>query len=294
MTIVERAIEKLRRAGAQPAGAPPKVVGALVHEADPGLPAVAPSRRIRVDRDALRLAGYLPESSRDRQFADHYRQIKRPLIAKAFGGPTPGPSPRLIMMASALPGDGKTFTSINLAMSMARERDISVVLVDADVPKPHVSRIFGVNNEIGLMEALNDPTLDVESLLLPTDVGSLSILPAGRTHEGATELLASARMAAIVARLLARNPHRIVLFDSPPLLVSSESRALASIAGQVVLVVRNGATPRDAVLQTIDELGEGKDISLVLNQGRVSNGGGYYYGYGYGNDESGASQARTD
>jgi len=294
MTIVERAIEKLRRAGAPPATTAPKVVGALVQqEADPGLPA-APSRRIHVDRDSLRLAGYLPESSRERQFADHYRQIKRPLIRKAFASSASGTNPRLIMMASALPGDGKTFTSINLAMSMARERDISVVLVDADVCKPHVSRIFGVENETGLLEALNDPGLDVESLLLPTDVGSLSILPAGRNNEGATELLASARMAAIAARLLARNPNRIVLFDSPPLLVSSESRALSSVMGQVVLVVRNGATPRDAVLETIDTLGEGKDISLVLNQGRIRNGGGYYYGFDYGSEQSGKSDARTD
>jgi protein-tyrosine kinase len=292
MTIVERAIEKLRRSGAPPGSTAPKVVGALVQEADAGLPA-APSRRIQVDRDSLRLAGYLPEPSRERQFADHYRQIKRPLIKKAFASAASGTNPRLIMMASALPGDGKTFTSINLAMSMARERDISVVLVDADVPKPHVSRIFGVEKETGLLEALNDPGLDVESLLLPTDVGSLSILPAGRNNEGATELLASARMAAITARLLARNPNRIVLFDSPPLLVSSESRALSSVMGQVVLVVRNGATPRDAVLETIDSLGEGKDISLVLNQGRVRDGG-YYYGFDYGSEQSGKSDARSD
>jgi protein-tyrosine kinase len=291
MTIVERAIEKLRRAGAQPVPtSAPKVVGSLVHEADAAAPSIVPLRRIHIDRDALRQAGYLPESSRDRQFADHYRQIKRPLIAKAQAVTTASPSPRLIMMASALPGDGKTFTSINLALSMARERDISVVLVDADMPKPHVSRIFGVGAEFGLMDALNDPNLDVESLLLPTDVGSLSILPAGRATDGATELLASTRMSTIVARLLARNPNRIVLFDSPPLLVSSESRALAAVAGQVVLVVRNGKTPRDAVLDTLEELGERKDISLVLNQGRVRNGGGYYYGF----DESDSSDAKSD
>jgi protein-tyrosine kinase len=100
-------------------------------------------------------------------------------------------------------------------------------------------------------------------------------------------------MAAITARLLARNPNRVVLFDSPPLLVSSESRALSSVMGQVVLVVRNGATPRDAVLETIDSLGEGKDISLVLNQGRVRDGG-YYYGFDYGSEQSGKSDARSD
>ena len=235
MTLVERAIEKLRRNaehGQKPATRP---VGSLVAE-DPqasaldGPPATLPERRIVVDRDALREAGYLPETAVDRRFADHYRQIKRPLISQALASPAPVPgSPRLIMMASALPGDGKTFTSINLALSMARERDVSVVLVDADTPKPHVSRIFGVEKEPGLLDALGEPNVDIESFVLPTDVGGLSILPAGKTHDGATELLASSRMASVVTRLVARDPRRIVLFDSPPLLVSSESRALSAI-----------------------------------------------------------------
>ena len=283
MTLVERAIEKLRRNAEQAQKPAARPVGALVIEAqlsvDENGPPPVPGRRIVVNRDVLREAGYLPETSVDRRFADHYRQIKRPLIQQALASPDPVPgSPRLIMMASALPGDGKTFTSINLALSMARERDVSVVLVDADTPKPHVSRIFGVQDEPGLLDALGDPTADIESFVLPTDVGGLSILPAGKTHDGATELLASARMSAVVARLIARNPRRIVLFDSPPLLVSSESRALSSVAGQVVLVVRSGATPRQAVLDALEQIAE-RPVSLVLNQGRVSITGNYY-GYG--------------
>jgi protein-tyrosine kinase len=286
MTLVERAIEKLRRNAAEQRQKPEvQAVGSLVVESReaidaPDAPLAAPARRIAVDRDALRAAGYLPEASVDRRFADHYRQIKRPLIAAALARPEAViNSPRLIMMASALPGDGKTFTSINLALSMARERDVSVVLVDSDTPKPHVSRIFGVDNEPGLLDALIDGAADIESFVLPTDVGGLSILPAGKTHDGATELLASTRMAVVVTRLIARNPRRIVLFDSPPLLVSSESRALSSIAGQVVLVVRSGATPHQAVLEALDQLGADQQVALVLNQGRVSLTGGYY-GYG--------------
>ena len=284
MTLVERAIEKLRRsAAAQQGAAAARPVGALVQDvvpADHAAPNAVPSRRISIDRDALRDAGYLPESSRDRQFADHYRQIKRPIISKAMAASDPSsPSPRLIMMASALPGDGKTFTSINLALSLARERDISVVLVDADVPKPHVSRIFGVDTEPGLLDVLGDASADVESYLLTTDIGSLSILPAGKPTDGATELLASSRMASVVARLISRNPRRIVLFDSSPLLVSSESRALAAIAGQVVLVVRSGTTPRQAVTDAIAELGSARSISLILNQGRAGFTSSYY-GYG--------------
>jgi exopolysaccharide/PEP-CTERM locus tyrosine autokinase len=283
VTIVERAIEKLRRASADKPDVPTRPVGLLVAEdvaIGAHVPAGTPARSIRIDRSELRQAGYLPEPSRDRQFADHYRQIKRPLVAKAMAAPETGKqSPRLIMMASALPGDGKTFTSINLALSLARERDISVVLMDADVAKPHVSRIFGVDKEPGVLEALTDVAIDVESLLLPTDVGSLSILPAGKSVEHATELLASARMHAIVTRLLARHPRRIVLFDSPPLLVSSESRALAGVAGQILLVVRSGSTPKQAVIDALEQLGDGDSVSLVLNQGRAGFASSYH-GYG--------------
>lgn len=296
MSLVERAVEKLRRAAAaqRDTDSPDRPVGTLVLE--PSLPqgdeaASMSSRRIQIDASALRELGYLPEAARERQFADHYRQIKRPLLARAQGATTDGSAsnPRLIMLASALPGDGKTFTSINLALSMARERDVSVVLVDADLPKPHVSRVFGVQDEPGLLDALTDANCDVESLLIPTDAGSLSILPAGQPHESATELLASVRMQAIVSRLLSRNPRRIVLFDSPPLLLSSESRALANLIGQIVLVVRSGTTPRQAVLDVLDELGD-RNVSLVLNQGRVALGG--YYGYGdYGGDAGGGAAA---
>jgi exopolysaccharide/PEP-CTERM locus tyrosine autokinase len=281
MSLVERAVEKLRRAAQRDGETATRAVGTLVQESLPSRgddPVAVSSRRIKIDTGALRELGYVPEASRERQFADHYRQIKRPLVARALAAATgpSAPNARLIMLASALPGDGKTFTSINLALSLARERDVSVVLVDADLPKPHVSHVFGVHEERGLLDALTDPDVDVESLLIPTDTGSLSILPAGKPNDSAAELLASARMHVIVDRLLSRNPRRIVLFDSPPLLLSSESRALAQYAGQIVLVVRSGTTPRQAVLDVLEEIGD-RQVSLVLNQGRVALGG--YYGY---------------
>lgn len=303
MSVVERAIDKLRRNSADPeksaseaerpaagrASAGVDTIGALVDAET----VTTPGRRIVVDRDALRAAGYLPEVDQDRQFADEYRQIKRPLIAQAFAAAAgTANSARLIMMASALPGDGKTFTSINLALSLARERDSSVVLVDADVIKPHISRIFGVEQAPGLLDALSDESLDVESLVLPTDVRGLSILPAGKAREGATELLASARMKDMVARLIQRNPRRIALFDTSPLLVSSESRAVAGAVGQVVLVVRAGKTPRHAVVEALAELDTDRSVSLVLNQGRRSLTEGLY-GYGtygeYGREDQASS-----
>jgi len=257
MSLIESALAKLRRVGdadAQRGVLTPRTVTVAAGGAHKGAAAVVapapepevkqPSKSITIDLKALRDKGYLPEPGLERRFADHYRQIKRPLIEKALAG---GADMRLIIVTSALPGDGKTFTSLNLALSVARERDASVLLVDADAPKERISEILGVRGDPGLLDALADPSLDVESLVVGTDVRGLQILPAGRLVEGATELLASARMGQIVARLVARDPRRLVLFDSAPLLVSSEARALSRISAQIVLVARAGVTPRRAV-----------------------------------------------
>mgnify|MGYP001346113146 CR=1 FL=1 len=291
MSVVERAIDRLRRSGPPPVPERVGPVGTLnlPEGRTASRPEDAADPKIHIDRDALRAAGYLPESGQDRVFADEYRQIKRPLIATAFsGGGGIAGDPRLIMMASALPGDGKTFTSINLALSLARERDTSVVLVDADAAKPHVSQIFGVEKEKGLLDALASDAVDVEALVMPTDIRGLSILPAGSRGDLATELLASDRMQQVARALLHNNPRRLVLFDTSPLLVSSESHAVAGVVGQIVLVVRSGKTPRQAVIDAVAKLDESKAVSLVLNQGRRGMLGGYY-GYGsyghYGQDK---------
>jgi protein-tyrosine kinase len=288
MSVVENAIAKLRSsatARAHPTAARPEPVGSVEVTAEVSahkLPAegLVSSRFVSIDRMRLRAAGFVPDETQERRFADQYRRIKRPILmqvqtltaARSRGA-------RLVLMASALPGDGKTFTSINLALSMARERDVSILVVDADVAKPHISRIFGVDRESGLLDALADHSLDVDSLVLPTDVEGLSLLPAGRQNDSATELLASARMDQVIDRLTSCDPRRIVLLDSPPLLLSSESRALVQIAGQVVLVVRAGGTPRRAVQEAIAYVGEDKPLGLVLNQSQMALSEGYY-GYG--------------
>jgi Mrp family chromosome partitioning ATPase len=189
---------------------------------------------------------------------------------------------------------------LNLALSIAREKDLEVVLIDADAAKSTLSGIFDLKEAPGLLNALADDVLDVESLILPTDVKGLSFLPAGQRTEddAATELLASARMEEVVARIGARGP-RIALFDSPPLLVTNEARVLASLVGQVLLVVRAGVTPQQAVLEAIRYVDDEKPLGLVLNQSKGHAPGSYYgygaYGYGdYGADETaGGSVALT-
>jgi exopolysaccharide/PEP-CTERM locus tyrosine autokinase len=244
---------------------------------------VHPERLLEVNEAALRAAGLLPPEQQARLIGRQYRQIKRPLIANAFGrGGTRVPNGHVIMVASAIPGEGKTFTAINLAFSMAMEKDVHVLLADADVLKPHISRLFGVDKQPGLLDVLKDPTRDIESVILPTNVPGLSILPAGGRAENATELLSSDRMRDIVMRLAEKDAHRIVLFDSPPLLLTSESHSLTQVVGQIVVIVRAGGTPRQAVLDALSHLGEDKRVALVLNQSVTASPTNYYY---YGNND---------
>lgn len=322
MSIVERALQKLQATGARPPksdsvplrSAP--VVGRVV-EAEPrrsGPPEASPGpaagrrrelvgnrgKTVRIDYDALRQSGLLPPEHQQREIALQYRNMKRPLIRHAFQQPPSGvesrrASQRLIMVTSALPGEGKTFTSINLALSLAMEQDHSVLLVDGDVAKPHVSHTFGVAEQPGLLDLLNQRETDVEPVVLPTDVPGLSILPVGGRSEAATEMLASARMREIIRQLEALDPQGLVVVDSPPILITSEARVLASLFGQVVLVVRAASTPQQAVTEAIEIIGEGPWIGLVLNQAShegPASGYGYYYryGYGYGEDPAGAAK----
>jgi protein-tyrosine kinase len=290
MSLVEQTIARLKNqqtsaAKNGPNAAPAKSLGSTpVDQADD---VANTANRLTINTEAMRAGGYLPEKGKERQFTDHFRRIKRPLIEKALSGDTGGGEPRIIMVGSAVPGDGKTFTSINLALSMALERDISVLLVDSDVAKQHITDIFGLRGQKGLIDALLDENVDPESLVVPTSSRGFSILPAGRRVEGTAELVSSNRMRKIVTSLCARSPRRILLLDSPPLLITNEGRALIKIAGQVVLVVRAGETPRHAVEAAIAMFDEKQFGGLILNQAKVGLTEGYYgYGaYGVASDE---------
>lgn len=282
MSLVERTLKKLQesQAGRRADGtaAPPVAPQPRAPQAPAGS-AVETTRVIAVDRARLREMNLLAPPSMERRIASQYRQIKRPLVASVLSGNL-GPAGHVVMMASALPGEGKTFTSINLALSLALEKDIEVLLVDADVPKPHVSRIFDMQQERGLMDLLLHPELHANQVILRTDVPGLTLLPAGLGHETATELLASERMAEVMQQLAAPNRRRIVLLDSPPLMLSTESRVLAAAAGQVVLVVRAESTSRQAVTHALEVIGGDKPVSLILNQSSAAPTESYYGSYG--------------
>jgi protein-tyrosine kinase len=287
MSLVEQAIARMRNQANAAAAKAAEAASTSSAPAAPAAPVIGrvagtskPAARITVDKTALRVNGYVAEEGKEKQFADHFRRIKRPLIEKAMSNDAAAGEPRVIMITSALPGEGKTFTSINLALSMALERDVSVLLVDCDVAKRHVGEILGLKDHVGLLDALVDESLDIESLVVETNLPGFSILPAGGRVETTAELLSSKRMRQLMAGLCLHNPRRIVLLDSPPLLITNEGRALLKVAGQVVLVMRAGHTPRHAVQDAVALLGAQQAGGIVLNHAGGRGTDGYYYGYG--------------
>ena len=240
-----------------------------------------PERALTIDQERLRVAGMLPPAHQEQELTQQYRRIKRPLINGALGrGVVPLPRGNLIMITSALAGEGKTFVSLNLAFSIRLEEDVTVLLVDGDVVNPRITQLLGVEGEPGLLDLIKDPTLSLAATILPTDVPGLTFLPAGRQDANATELLASARMYEVMTQLGSADPTRLVLFDSAPLLVTTESQALAQFAGQVLFVVRADDTPQHVVFDALETVEEGKPVSLVLNQTLRHSHSGYYYQYG--------------
>jgi exopolysaccharide/PEP-CTERM locus tyrosine autokinase len=190
----------------------------------------------------------------------------------------------LIMITSALAGEGKSFTAVNLALSIANELDHTVMLVDADVARPSVARMLGLppaSDSPGLLDVLENH-VEMSGALLRTSIDKLSVLPAGTRHERATELLASASMSRLIEEMARRYPDRIIIFDSPPLLQTTEARALATHVGQVVLVVRAEHTPQVAVQEALTAIEACPVRLLLLNRASAAAGSSYGYGYGYG------------
>jgi protein-tyrosine kinase len=290
MSIVERAIERVRRDETE-AGAKHKVAESPMRQPQPVPASVALDQKLEsipIDYGALRTAGLLPPESERRRTTDEFRRIKWPLVRAAFSPDSVGQNrANLILVTSSLAGEGKSFVSVNLAFSIALERDCGVVLVDADLAKPQISEVFGARQKRGLTDLLAGRETDPAKVMLATDTPGFRLLPAGSLDPRAPELLASQRMHGLIGWLHQNCSDCIILFDSPPLLGSNEAQVLAQSAGQILLVICADKTPQSAVKDAVALIEEGnsKSIKCVLNQVnwlKPDNAYGTYYGEGYG------------
>ncbi len=247
-------------------------------------PVVFRGERYPVDRALLRDSGMIQPEGGVTGLLEEFRIIKRQLLAQAKelarGGM--GASAQRILVCSPLPGEGKTYTSVNLALSIAAEKESEVLLVDADFAKPSVLSSLGLPGSMGLMDALTDPSIDVADCVIGTDIAGLWVLPAGSMTNNDTEYLGTSRTREVLDRLVQGAPNRIVIFDSPPALAASPAAELAKYAGQAVLVARCDRTGRGSLEDAISLLSACPNIQLLLNGVHFSPSGrrfGSYYGY---------------
>ena len=234
--------------------------------------------------------GFIDPTAGVTRLTEEYQQIKRRVIGNTVDGLYEGPAAsNLIMVTSSVPNEGKTFTSINLALSIAMEVDRSVVVVDTDIVKSDLTRFFGLVNRPGLYDILGHPELGIADVICKTNVPSLSVIPAGTDTRGVTEKVASTGMRELTLELSKRYTDRLVIFDSPPILATSSARAMAGYVGQTILVVEACRTPAHTVRHSMAVMEPLNFAGVILNKSRYSGGDsnhyyGYGYGYGYGHD----------
>ena len=258
-------------------------------------PSPATSERVELDYRRLGRAAIITPDQPEGLLAEQFRIIKRPLLMRAAAERAEHtPNANLMLVTSSLPGEGKSFTAANLAMSIATELDQTVLLVDADAHRAGISVLLGLEDRPGLVEHLLNEEPNLSRLLLRTNIDTLTVLPSGRRVERLPELLASQESQRLMRELSMRYEDRIVIIDSPPLLATSDASVLAHHAGQVVLVVEAVRTPQSAIKEGIGRLHGLDNVSLVLNKSRqrpsaAHRDGAYgayeyggYGGYGYG------------
>ena len=314
MSTIERAAARLGTIGkvrAEPVVRDPALVPDVARvelptvEAEAEAPGATPMARVQnepalarigggfceIDVDALTAAGFATQQNINVEIAADLRRIKRPLLMaikkSAVRGSHALPH-NLILITSALPGEGKTFVSINLALSIAAELDRSVLLVDADVAKNDVARVLGVNYDVGLIDLLERHNLHTEDVVLQTNIESLSILPSGRMQPNVDELLASDKMIRLAKERADHDPNRIVIVDGPPVHAGTEAGVLARMVGHVVVLVEADQTPQASVADALHQLKGCESISMVLNKVRRRSSDHAIYGYGYGYGSQGS------
>ncbi len=238
--------------------------------------------KVKFNWDYLKEQGFIQLDDSHNRIFEEFRTIKRPLVSNAQGSKKEEiKNSNLILITSSIPNEGKTFTAINLAFSIAAEMDKKVLLIDADVAKPSISKVLGIKSPIGLIDFLETDELSLSDIILETEMPGLRIIPAGKTHNLSTELLASDKMVALSQELSERYSDRIVIFDTPPLLATTQAEVLASQMGQIVLVVGAESTSQRFVMESVKKLQNCSDVVMTLLNKAQRNLTTGHYGYGY-------------
>ena len=286
MSIIEKALDKLGTPESEAAAKktidekPDRSVKAKTSEKTPddkgAVKEARRSRSINLDLDALGKRGYLTPNTDNKVLFEQYRRIKLPVLKQAFENPT-GQNRNIVMITSSVAGEGKSFTSMNLAMSIAYEYNYTVLLIDADITKKMSSKIMGVEGASGLIEYLTGKEQNLENLILKTNIQKLNLIPSGTYTDLVTELYSSQRMTDLIEELSTRYNDRLIIIDTPPVLEDSSAKVLAGLADQIAYIVEAEKTPKHVVEQGLRMLGREKHIGIILNKSNVRRNKSYYY-----------------
>ena len=173
-------------------------------------------------------------------------------------------TPKIIMVASAVSGEGKSLVAVNLASIIAAELHSHALLVDCDLRNPSLTRWFGLQEKKGLSDYLTGEA-EVQDLLIKTSIDKLSILSGGSIQENPVELVGSNKMKTLIQDLKSRYEDRYIIIDSSPILATTEPSVLNEIVDGIILVIKSGDTPRETIQQAVRLLNKNKILGVVLN-----------------------------
>jgi len=310
MSIIEKAVSKLEKKSAVELARPNLPDSSDIeaisisndspsHKSSVEVPATTqsePCETVNIPFEHFKSLGMItPDLPRSR-IAEEYRTIKRPLLMNIAGkGAAEADNINVIMVTSALQGEGKTFSSINLALSIAMELDKTVLFIDADISNSSGGKLLGIDDDQpGLIDLLENEGTSIGDVMLNTSLSNLRLLSAGHIHDNANELLASENMHRVIRELSNRFSDRVIIVDTPPLLQTTEASVLANLAGQIVVVVEAEKTSQEAVDEALRHIGGDKIVSMLLNKNKRHHMRKYYgYGYGYGYGKSAPMRSQS-
>ncbi len=280
--LIERAAARLRDANDPVVPAP---VAPVPSEAPvPFRATVAPlARKIVLDRVHLAQMGIMMPWASTARIVEEYRTVKRNIIAswQSSDSETGNYRPRVIMVTSARPREGKTFSSVNLALAFAADENLATVLIDADAMRRDCARVLSIPEEPGFTDLLAGKGA-LSDTLIQTDLQNLLVLPSGPSGAHVPELLHGPGPGALFDEIAKRYPNHVIILDTPPCLASTDPAALAPIAGQIVFVIEAEHTQREEIDAALSLISSCPRISLLLNlipPGANEHFGSYSYYY---------------
>lgn len=281
MGKLQEALDKLKESGPRTAPSASTPGSGYASSERQSRHSIAFAQVLEIDWARLFEHGLLPEQAVASGISQQYRRAKRPLLRQIFGSyPIEvDETGRVLLVASALRGEGKSFTCLNLALAIAIEPELQVLLIDGDGPRQSMTAAFGLTGNTGLLDLAEDSTIDPASCIYSTSQDGLFVLPAGERRNNSPELLGSSRLQKIIEKIAKESGPCIVVIDSPPVMQANDARALSSVADHTLFVVKSGETNVNVVESALQSIGGNDNVYLLLNQTRSVSSSEYAYGH---------------